>query len=154
MTEVFLRRRFGQVAISGLLAGFSLALSLIDLPASAQAAPPAAETIRLVIDFGDGVELHFTRLPWKQGMTVVDAMGAAAAMPHGVKFEQIGAGETALVTKIGDVKNEGSGRDRRNWLYDVNGKPAEVGAGALELKPGDVVLWKFDRYGYNSSKPK
>ncbi len=133
-------------------AGWMLSASFNSL--TTQAAEPAVETVRMVVDFGDGVEVHFTRLAWKKGLTVLDAVTAASVQPHGVKFEKIGSGETALVTKIGDVKNEGSGRDRRNWLYEVNGKPAEVGVGALTLKAGDVVLWKFEKYGYNSESGK
>ena len=120
----------------------------------ASAQDTTAKTVQLVVDFGDGVEVHFTRIPWKSGAKVIDAVAAADTAPHGVKFTRIGSGETAMVTKIGDVKNEGQGPNRRNWLYRINGKLAEEGIGAQPLAPGDVVLWKFEPYDYNSDSAK
>ncbi len=118
----------------------------------AAAAEPASRTVQLVVDYGDGSQVHFLRQPWKQGMTVEKLVAMVEAHPHGVKFTRIGSGETALVTKIGDVANEGPGRERRNWLFQVNGKLAEQGMGAQTLVPGDAVLWSFDRYDYNSQQ--
>jgi hypothetical protein len=54
-----------------------------------------------------------------------------------------------MVTAIGNLKNEGGGETAKNWLFYVNDKQAEVGAGAYKLKPADVVLWKFQTYDYN-----
>ena len=93
-----------------------------------------------------GADPVLAALPWREGMTVVDALGAAAKHPHGITFESRGRGASALVTRIGDLKNEGTGR---NWLYSVNGKLANVGAGAYKLSAGDVVLWEFKVYRYN-----
>jgi len=36
------------------------------------------------------------------------------------------------------------GRATEGWLYFVNGRPAQVGAADLVLKPKDRVLWLFD----------
>ena len=80
-------------------------------------------------------------------MTVLDALKAAQAHSHGVAFTSKGSGETAMVTKIGDLKNEGTGR---NWIFYVNDKPGEASAGISAVKAGDVILWKFERYDYNS----
>jgi hypothetical protein len=107
---------------------------------------PKASTVRLVVDYGDGVEVHFTALPWREDMTVLNALSAAQAHRHGMSFTQRGAGASAMITKIGDVKNEGDGR---NWLYYVNEKQGEVSAGVMKLKPGDAVLWRFETYDYN-----
>ncbi len=101
------------------------------------------ETVRLVIDYSDGVEKHFNAIAWKSGMTVMDVMSAAKKHPRGISFEHKGKGATALLTKIDDVENEGRGR---NWLYKVNGEPADRSMGIFELKAGDTVLWKFDKY--------
>jgi hypothetical protein len=51
-----------------------------------------------------------------------------------------------MITQSGDLKNEGSGK---NWLFEVNGKVSEVGAGSCPIKPGDTVLWSFKTYEYN-----
>jgi len=100
----------------------------------------------LVVDYGDGVEVHFTDLKWRDGMTVLDVLSAAKAHRHGITFTQRGTGSSALVTKIGDLANEGDGK---NWIYYVNGKTGEVSAGVHPLKSGDAVLWKFQKYEYN-----
>ena len=117
-------------------------------PASPNAAATAT-TVRLVVRYGDGVETHFTALPWKKGMTVLDALAASQKHRHGITFVQRGKGTTTLVTQIGDVKNEGAGK---NWIFSVNDKTADVGAGGYELKAGDAILWKFAEYDYNSDQ--
>ena len=105
-----------------------------------------APTVRLVIDYGDGVQVHFTALKWRDGMTALDALSAAQAHHHGITFTQKGSGANAMITKIGDVKNEGAGK---NWIYYVNDKTAEVSAGIQAIKAGDTVLWKFEVFHYN-----
>lgn len=111
-------------------------------------APPDADekTVRLAIDFGDGVELHFTQLGWRQGLTVADALALASRHKRGVPVKTKGTGAATLVVQIGDLANEGGGRTARNWLFYVDGERAEVGAGACELARGQRVLWKFAPY--------
>jgi len=106
-------------------------------------APPAATTIRLVIDYKDGVEKHFTAIPWKAGMTVLDAMEAAKASPHGITYGTTGSGETTFISQIDDLKNEGSRGGKRNWTYQVNDKLADRSAAVYGLKAGDRVCWSF-----------
>jgi hypothetical protein len=111
--------------------------------------PPASEAqaeepvVQLVIDYGDGVEKRFTRLPHLNDMTVLDAMQQAAKHKRGIKFEFRGRGATAFLFQIDDLKNQGRGS---NWIYRVNGKLAEVGFGVRKLQAGDTVLWKFGSY--------
>lgn len=149
-------RRSGRSAHAAGLIAAALALAVFAprVDSAAAADPEAAKSVQMVVDFGDGVEIHFTRLPWKKGQTVADAVALTDARPHGARFLRVGSGETLFVTQIGDVKNEGGGRDRRNWLYQLNGKLAENGIGAQTLDPGDVVLWKFGRDEYNSKLSK
>jgi hypothetical protein len=115
----------------------------------ANAAQPKAATVRLVVDYGDGVQTHFTSLPWRDGLTVLDALVAASKHPHGVTYQQRGSGGGALITQIGDVANEGGGRENKNWLFYVNDKQATESAGKTELAAGDVALWRFQVYEYN-----
>ena len=125
----------------------SLLLMSCPLAIFALGADPIAEKeskpVTLVIDYGDGVQKHFTAIAWKQGLTVLDALRTAQAHPRGIRCEYTGSGATALLTKIDDVANEGRGR---NWMYRVNGKLAEVGFGVRQLDPGDSILWKFEVY--------
>jgi hypothetical protein len=120
-------------------------LLLVAASAGLSAAEPKP-AVRLVVDYGDGVQVHYTALPWQAGMTVVDALVAAQKHPHGLKLSQKGKGTSTLITEIGGLKNEASGK---NWLFSVNGKQADVGAGGYELKSGDNVLWEFKAYEYN-----
>ena len=154
-STIKIRRRGRRALVAGLAAiGWAVGLLWSIASPAVAADQDAAKTVQMVVDFGDGVEIHFTRLPWKEGQTVADAVALTDARPHGAKFTRIGAGETMLVTQIGDVKNEGGGADRRNWLYQLNGKLAENGIGAQTLAPGDIVLWKFNRHEYNPKGSK
>lgn len=113
------------------------------LPASTAVLSDEAKTVRVVIDYNDGVEKHFNAIDWQAEMTVLDAMNAAKQHPRGITFESKGRGATTLLTKIDDRGNEGRGL---NWLYKVNGKPGDRSIGVFELQAGDTVLWKFDKY--------
>jgi hypothetical protein len=113
------------------------------------AADSKMQTVQMVVDYGDGVQVHFNALSWKPEMTVVDALIAAQAHPHGVSFRSRGSAGRTLVTEIGGVKNEGGGQASRNWMFWVNEKKADVSSGAYHLKPQDAILWKFDKYDYN-----
>lgn len=103
----------------------------------------AAKTVRLTVDYGDGVQKHFTGLAWKEGVTVFDSLQTAAKHPRGIKMTHQGSGATTLITAIDDLKNEGRGR---NWIFEVNGKLGEKSCALVELKPGDAVLWRFATY--------
>lgn len=136
------------VLFASVLGSMPLGVAAAAEPGPSNAAA-AATTVRLVVRYGDGVETHFVALPWKKGMTVLDALAAAQKHRHGITFVQRGKGTSALVTQIGDVKNEGTGK---NWIFSVNDKTADVGAGGYELKAGDAILWKFSEYDYNSKQ--
>jgi hypothetical protein len=100
-------------------------------------------TVKLVIDYGDGVQKVFPALEWKEGMTVLDAMEKAKAPAHGITFKYTGKNETAFLTQIDDLKNEGGGKEKKNWQYWVNEAYADKGFGVRKLDKGDVVLWKL-----------
>src|SRR5262249_31721099 len=107
------------------------------------AADEPASTFRLIIDYGDGSQKAFTSLACKKKMTVFDALQAAEKQPHGIKVAHTGSGATTFITAIDDLTNEGAAG--RNWRYTVNDQPARIGAGAMELKAGDVVVWRFGK---------
>ena len=124
---------------------FLVFLATIALASPAIAEPPkegAKETVKLVIDYGDGVQKVFASVPWTKETTVFAALEAAAKHPRGIKFVHQGKGETVLVTAIDDLKNEGRGR---NWLYEVNGKLGDRSCAVMPLKAGDSVLWRFGK---------
>jgi hypothetical protein len=118
------------------------ALGTLLLPLDPVTAQEPAKTIRLTIDYGDGVQKVFRSLPWQERMTVFGALQGAARHPRGIKFEHRGSGATTFVTAIDDVTNEGRGR---NWIYEVNDKTADRSCGVFELKAGDGILWRFGK---------
>jgi hypothetical protein len=105
--------------------------------------PPPADTVRMVVDYGDGVEKHFSALAWKEGMTVMDALVAAQKHPRGIKFVHRGKDATAFLTQIDELENEGRGR---NWVYRVNDTLATKSFAIFAVKAGDTILWKFGEY--------
>lgn len=123
--------------------GVVLAILLASMQATPAVAAQKTATVQLVVDYGDGAEVRFKALPWKEGMTVLDALNAAQAHRHGIKFVTRGKGSSTLITKIGDLANEGDGK---NWLYSVNEKRGEVSAGAHKVEPRDTILWRFEVY--------
>ncbi|MEE8169231.1 MAG: DUF4430 domain-containing protein [Phycisphaerae bacterium] len=114
-----------------------------------QAAPGSdGHHVRLVIDYGDGVEKHFTVLPWRKGMTALDAMKLAEASSHGIKVQSRdfgGAGH--MIQRIDDLQNEG-GRGK-NWVFWINTNFGEASVSRVELQPSDVVTWR-----YSDKKPR
>lgn len=122
-------------------------LLLVGCPALA-----AEQTVRLVIDYHDGVRKVFDKLPWKEGMTVRDAMDAAQSTGHGIRYEAKGSGETAFLTRIDDVQSQGARREKKNWVYKVNDKLAEKSFGVYKLKVGDSVQWTYEPPGSEKAK--
>ena len=102
--------------------------------------------VRLVIDYGDGVQKHFTQLRWKDGATVHTQLQDAARHSRGIRTQHRGKGATLLVTQIDDVGNEGAAGSGRNWIFRVNGEVGERSAGICPLAAGDTVLWSFETY--------
>ena len=100
-----------------------------------------AKSVRLTIDYGDGVQKIYLALACQEKMTVLSALQAAEKHPRPIRLAFKGSGETTFITAIDDVENEGF--EARNWRYSINDQPAQYSAGVAELKPGDVVIWRF-----------
>jgi hypothetical protein len=124
-----------------------LAVGALTLPSQPPArADEKPTTVKVVIDYGDGAQKVFPALEWRDGMTVLDAMEKAKTPAHGITFTYTGKGETAFLTKIDDLKNEGGGKAKKNWQYLVNDAYADKSFGLRKLEKGDVVLWKFTTF--------
>ena len=124
-------------------AGVLLAAILLAFAAAGDRAHAQNATVRLVVDYGDGVIKTITGLPWAKGSTVLDVMNAAKGRPHGITFNYTGSGASALLTRIDDVANEGGGGARKNWQLWVNTSYAERSFGVYEVQASDVVFWRF-----------
>jgi hypothetical protein len=103
--------------------------------------PVEGPSVSVEIDFGNGVRYEYAALPWFEGMTVGDALDAAAAARPAIAFREQGTGAGAFLDALGGIANEGA--DRRNWLYRVDGRPGEVSYRVAPLQPGMRVLWSF-----------
>ncbi|MCK2157881.1 MULTISPECIES: DUF4430 domain-containing protein [Exiguobacterium] len=57
---------------------------------------------------------------------------------------QTGKGEMAYVTAVDGIREKSAGASS-GWVFGVNDKPAQVGAGAYELKDGDRLEWRFEK---------
>ncbi|HEY4232189.1 MAG TPA: DUF4430 domain-containing protein [Lacipirellulaceae bacterium] len=101
---------------------------------------PTGKTVALIIRSTDSPERH-DYVAWHDGMTVADLLTAASHLPKGIQFAQRGSGESALLTEINGVANEGGGG--RNWTYSVDDKEADRSFAVLQLRPDDHVLWTF-----------
>src|SRR2546421_5297710 len=63
-------------------------------------------TVRLVVDYGDGVIKTITRLSRAKGSTVLDVMNAAKSRPHGINFSYTRSGGSAFLPRIHDAAQE------------------------------------------------
>jgi hypothetical protein len=122
-------------------AGALLAMILLVVAAASHWTTAQGATVRLVIDYGDGVVKIVTGLPWSKGSTVLDVMNAARARPHGSTFSYTGSGGSSLLTQIDDIRNEGGGK--KNWQLWVNATYADRSFGVYEVQAFDVVHWRY-----------
>jgi len=122
-------------------AGIILAAILLAIAVASDQTHAQTATVRLVVDYGDGVIKTIAGLPWAKGSTVLDVMNAAKDRPHGITFSYTGSGASAFLTRIDDVANEGGAK--KNWQLWVNTSYADRGFGVYEVQPLDVVFWRF-----------
>ena len=122
-------------------AAILLATMLLAVAAAGERAHAQSTTVRLVVDYGDGVIKTNTGLPWAKGSTVLDVMNAAKDRPHGISFSYTGSGASAFLTRIDDIANEGGAK--KNWQLWVNTSYADRGFGVYEVQPLDVVFWRL-----------
>ena len=104
----------------------------------------AAEQCKVIIDYGDGSQKHFTELLWRDGLTVLEATKLAEKHPRGITTKSRSSGSTAFLTQIDDVSNEGG--SGRNWVFRVNGKLGDRSCGVYKVEAGGTVLWRFQTY--------
>lgn len=103
--------------------------------------PRETKAVRLVIDYGDGVEKHFTRLTVTGQVTCLELMQQAKKHKRGISFKHQGKGATALLLEIDGVKNEGNGK---NWVFRINDQLGDRSFGIATVKAGDTLKWSFE----------
>jgi hypothetical protein len=111
--------------------------------AACPAAGSAEQSVRLIVDYGDGAAKTVANLAWAKGNTVLDAMKAATARPHGISFSYTGSGDSVVLTRIDDVQNQGGGAGKKNWQYWVNGTYGDRSFAVFELQAQDTIVWRL-----------
>jgi len=97
----------------------------------------------LIIDNGDGKPENF-KLSIKDKYTAFDALNDAAQKTGKViKIKKYDIG--VFIEAIGGKENEKNGK---NWLYYVNGVMPQVAADKYELKNGDSIEFKFEKFSF------
>lgn len=128
------------LALVGVLAGlliFQATRTPTAPPARRGPLPGESGTVTLMFRLPDA-EPTMKDIPWLEGLTVAEATTQAA------DTEWQGEGEMTMLTSLKGRPNEGA--SGLNWQFEVNGKYATSSAGAVELRPGDSVLWKLAPY--------
>lgn len=97
-------------------------------------------TVVLEVDFGGKKTSKTIDVVCSPKSTVLSSLERAQNMKK-LEFKFRGTGETAFVTSIDGVDNEGA--DGENWTYRVNDELGDRSAGILGVKPGDTILWSF-----------
>ena len=118
----------------------ALATSLLAAPLQAN----GADHVKLIVDYGDGVQKHFTQLPHKDGLTVLGVTELAGKHKRGIQAKVRSSGSTAFLTQIDNVANEGGGG--RNWVFRVNDKLGDRSCGIYKVNSGDTITWRFQKY--------
>ena len=77
-------------------------------------------TVSLTVDYGNGSQKLFTTIPWKKGLTVLEALGDAQKIPPGLDI-QSGTGRAGQVINLRlDGLPDLEGSDE--WFFSVNGR--------------------------------
>ncbi|QDV72205.1 DUF4430 domain-containing protein [Botrimarina mediterranea] len=128
------------LALGGVLIGlliFQATRTPTAPPARSEPLPGQSGTVTLLFRLPDA-EPTMAKIPWAEGLTVAEATAGA------VDTEWQGEGAMAMLTSLRGRPNEGA--SGLNWQFEVNGEYATRSAGAVELRPGDSVLWKLAPY--------
>lgn len=112
------------------------------------------ETVSLTIDYSNGSQKSFATIPWRDHLTILEALQAAGTIPPGLvaKFGSSRNGSVINLTLDG-VPREGMASE---WLIWVNERRAPERLGTTtsfgfdppsrsknELRPGDHILAKL-----------
>jgi Domain of unknown function (DUF4430) len=100
-------------------------------------------TVYVTRDFGRGMI--------KQGMAAGGGRSVLDALKEVARVEtEYGGG---FVSAIEGLKSNTDGGRRSDWFFYMNGALAAVGAGQLEVRPGDCVWWDFHQWNETTFIP-
>jgi hypothetical protein len=110
-------------------------------------------TVSLTIDYSNGSRKSFTTIPWNEGLTIVEALEAAATIAPGVTVEYGSSRNGSVINlRLDGSTGEGTTGD---WACWVNQRPGPERLGtktsfgfdpgsraANEVQAGDDILFK------------
>lgn len=91
----------------------------------------------LKINLKDQKYIIYPMIEVSNNWTALDQLG------NTVSVKTSGKGADAFITEINGYSTEGK---KEFWAFYVNGKQATVGAGSYQLKNGDKIEWKIEKY--------
>lgn len=81
----------------------------------------------------------------KTGASVYDLMNLLKAENKIIFFGKDYSELGFFVEEINGLRNNQSGK---NWVYYVNGRPAQVGVSNYMIKTGDIIEWKYEEKSF------
>ncbi len=102
--------------------------------------PVQSFQVNIQIQLPDGVKT-FTEKATNQ-QTLYDVMKNLQEKNQ-IQMEVQGSGDLILLVSLNQIKNESSGKNKKNWLYAVNGKLAEVGIAQYKINENLKVDWCY-----------
>jgi len=93
--------------------------------------------VSLIVDYGNNnpKTYEYSFLGEKSAFDILKEVAEKEGIP--IETQQYDFG--TLITSINGFKSD----EHAFWIYEVNGKPATVGANTYILKNGDIITWKY-----------
>jgi hypothetical protein len=79
-------------------------------------------TVALTIDYSNGAQKHFSSIPWKKGLTILEAIQASEGIPPGAKISFGSDRSGHVLALVIDEMPQGETREA-DWVVWVNAKP-------------------------------
>lgn len=122
--------------LTGCLGGFNQARQQTPNPS---VMPVARARAIIMLDFGEGETASYSAT-LTDGKTVYDLLvQASEVLNYPLDTQQFDFG--VLVKRIGSRQSTSN----QAWLYFVNGSAGQVAADQAEVKPGDVIEWRYTK---------
>ena len=100
-----------------------------------------AQSVSLMIDYGEGDITSFLNIPLEEGESLFDVVKSTTEennIPLG--FKDFGGELGVFIESINGVPD---GTSSKWWQYFVDNKYGEIGVSSYIVKPGDVIEFKF-----------
>ncbi|MDX9893398.1 MAG: DUF4430 domain-containing protein [Patescibacteria group bacterium] len=129
------------IALAIFVAGFYLGTQQALSPSNGYNEAVQSQTVNLMIDFGTDRIVTYAATEFAQGSVFDLLKQAAQANNFEIGYQDYGGDLGVFLESIDGVANDS--RSGRYWQYWVNNVYAQVGLSNYQLKPGDVVTWKY-----------